>query len=433
MNLQEQLNKVKAVKAAKQLEITNLLTKALDEEATPDEAVEENILTLEEEVATLEKNVARIAKLIEDSKQVEDDAQEVSKEKSMNKSSRVTVESNLPKGMVFAKAIRAKAISKIEAKDSNYVSALDIAKSRNEPEEVLNFIKAGTVGSTTDAAFGSVLTDPTIAQNEFVELLRDRTILDKLAGQMRRVDFNQKYLSQLTGSKAEFVEEGKVKPTVNPTFGSVQIKEHKVAAIVMVTDEMLRNQKPNSDARILEDLINGSAQTIDEVFLSATAESAKQPQGILNGVTGIVGSGRTAEAFLADIAKLRGQFITNKLGTSGLVYIMSENMVDELAELRSPLGVLYFEGLQADPENMRIGNIKVIATNAVEDKVIAVKPSELLLADDGQVQVDYTDQATVGGVSLWENNLSAVRVERFITWAKARPVCSGFIDYSTVV
>lgn len=433
MNLQEQLNKVKAVKAAKQLEITNLLTKALDEEATPDEAVEETILTLEEEVATLEKNVARISKLIEDSKQVEDTAEEVSKDKSMNKGSRATVASNLPKGMIFTKAIRAKALSKVEAKNSNYVSALDIAKSRNEPEEVLNFIKAGSIGSTTDAAFGSVLTDPTIAQNEFVELLRDRTVLDKISSQMKRVDFNQKYLSQLTGAKAEFVEEGAVKPTVNPTFGSVQIGEHKLASIVMVTDEMLRNQSPNSDARILEDLIKGTAETIDEVFLGNAVETAKQPQGVLNGVTGITGSGRTVEDFLADIAKLRGQFISNKLGTSGLVYIMSENMVDELAELRSPLGVLYFEGLQADPENMRIGSIKVIATNAVEDKIIAVKPSELLLADDGQVKVDYTDQATVNGVSLWENNLSAVRVERFITWAKARPVCTGFIDYSTVV
>ena len=35
MNLQDQLNKVKATKAAKQLEITNLLTKALEADETP--------------------------------------------------------------------------------------------------------------------------------------------------------------------------------------------------------------------------------------------------------------------------------------------------------------------------------------------------------------------------------------------------------------
>ena len=53
---------------------------------------------------------------------------------------------------------------------------------------------------------------------------------------------------------------------------------------------------------------------------------------------------------------------------------------------------------------------------------------------DGGVDVSYSDQATLvdGGVThyLWQENKFAVRVEKFITWAKRRPIAAAWIEYT---
>ena len=432
MNLQDQLNKVKATKAAKQLEISNLLVKAIDGDETPNDEAEASIATLEEEVATLEKNVERISKLIADSKQNEDNLEEVTKNKSMNTNNynkSTTVTDNLDKGIGFAKYVRAKMQSARAAQSGDFISTYDIAKSRNEPEQVLDFIKAVT-GSTTDAGFGSALVQPQNLQNEFVELLRANTAFDKLTGQMVHVPFNSKIASQLTGGEAQWVAEGAKKPTTNPTFGTVEVKEHKLAAITLMTDELLRNSSPSVDKLILNDLVQATASKIDATFLDALASDSARPEGLLNGVTALVASGRTATAYAADIAKLKGQFITNNLSLSGSTYIMSEVQASEMAELRDAMGNPYFRGMDAGYNEKVLGGIPVVETQNAANKIVLVKASELLLADDGGVQVDYSNQATVAGINLWEENKFAIRVERFITWAKRRPIASSFIQYS---
>lgn len=79
--------------------------------------------------------------------------------------------------------------------------------------------------------------------------------------------------------------------------------------------------------------------------------------------------------------------------------------------------------------------IPVVTSQSVGDKVILVKMSELLIAQDGGVDVAYSDQATLTDGStthnLWQENKFAIRVEKFITWAKRRAIASAFIDYSS--
>ena len=69
------------------------------------------------------------------------------------------------------------------------------------------------------------------------------------------------------------------------------------------------------------------------------------------------------------------------------------------------------------------------------DRIELIKVSEILVAQDGGVDVAYSDQATlVDGATthnLWQENKFAIRVEKFITWAKRRPIAAAWIDYST--
>ena len=77
--------------------------------------------------------------------------------------------------------------------------------------------------------------------------------------------------------------------------------------------------------------------------------------------------------------------------------------------------------------------LPVVTSQAVGDKIVLVKASELLVAQDGGVDVSYSDQATLtdGSTvhSLWQENKAAIRVEKYITWAKRRPIAAAYIQY----
>jgi hypothetical protein len=71
--------------------------------------------------------------------------------------------------------------------------------------------------------------------------------------------------------------------------------------------------------------------------------------------------------------------------------------------------------------------------------IILMKPSEILLADDGGVTLDASREASLelddspGGagknlVSLWQNNMIALRAERFINWQRRRPESVAYIS-----
>lgn len=428
MSLVAQLNKVKAVKAAKQLEITALLTKALDEDSTPDEAAEATIGTLEEEVATLEKNVARISKLIEDGKQNEDNVEEVAKDKSMNKN-KIEVVSNMEQGIGYAKYVKSMLTSQKMAQKGNYVSALDVAKSRNEPEAVLDFIKE--VGTTSSTGYGS-LVQPQNLQNEFIELLRANTVFDQLASGMRKVPFNVAIPTQTKAGTAKWVGEAQAKPSTNQEFSSLTLKRHKIAGITTISEELLMDSSPSVDALIRDDLVSALAQLTDETFLDDIAGTDVRPSGLLNGVTPVTASGRDSAAYQADLAALKVQFITNNLSLSGVTIVMSEVQASEMSMLRDPMGNAYFAGMERGFNEKTLMGMSVLETQNAGNKLIMVKTSEILLADEGALDIRYSNEATVAGVSNFENNLMSILVERRLTWAKRRPIAASFIDYSAI-
>lgn len=427
-------------RAKKNLELQSIMTKALDDGTTPNEDDENQIAQIEADIAAIEVNIERVKKQIQAIKDAEASGTEVEGEdteqgndSTKGRPSKIVVVSNMEKGIGFAKFVRAKMISALEAKSGNYISALDVAKSRNEPKEVLDLIQKATQGTTTDVNFGASLVKPNHLVDEFVELLRANTVFDKLVG-MRRVPFNSNISSQLTGSAAGWVGEGLKKPLTNPTYGDVDVKEHKLAAIVVMSQELIRRSSPSADALVRDDLILSASTLIDTTFLGTQAATAVLPVGMLNGVTGITSTGVTAEAYANDLRALRAQFITNNLSLNGASYLMSEIKAAELADVRDALGNAYFRGMDAPFGQKTLNGIPVIESENVLLKIILIKASEILLADDGVVDISYSDQATlVDGattINLWQENKFAIRAERFITWAKRRAIAASFIQYT---
>lgn len=424
MNLAEQLAKVQATKSLKQNEIKELLALSIGADETPNDEVEDKIKSLEGDVATLEKNHSRISKLINDEAQVTDKLEPVKTEKQMS----VKVETNLDKGIGYAKYAKSLLTSQLMARQGNYVSPLDIAKSRNEPEQVIDFMKA--IATTTSAGY-SPLVEPLTLQNEFVELLRANTVFDKLSPNMRNVPFNVRIPTQTEGGSAQWVGEAAKKPTTNQAFGTMELKRHKMAGITVISEELLLDSNPSVDQYIRNDLVAALAKLTDETFLDDVAGTAVRPSGMLNGVTAVTATSKDVAGYTADIQALKEQFIGANLSLSGTYFIMSEVQASQIAGLRDMYGNSYFKGM--DSANPVLEGIPVYTTQYAGTKIILVRPSDLLLADEGGIRIDQSLEATVDGVNLWENNLMGIRVERHLTFAKRRPTAVSFIEYSALV
>jgi len=76
-----------------------------------------------------------------------------------------------------------------------------------------------------------------------------------------------------------------------------------------------------------------------------------------------------------------------------------------------------------------------------------ILPGEILLADDGNVTIDSSNQASLQFDSapdspvsastvyrsLWQENMTAILAEREINWRKRRTGCVQWIDYARYV
>lgn len=431
--------------AQKNAEKQGIVTKALDAGQTPNEEEEQKIAAIDAEIATIQKNIDRVKDMIKQGEAAAstatpvagenpDQAQKSAKgDPEPKKDTKVEVKSNLPKGMPFAQFARAKMLACHEQKQGRLMTVADAAKSLGYDEAVIQYVEKATLGTTTDPGFAAPLVQTDTYKGDFLELLRNATIFDKLQG-YRSVPFNVKINGQLTGGTASWVGEGAKKPLTNPTFNNIEIKEHKLAAITVYTQELLRRADPAIDQLVLNDLIEATKALIDTTFLGSQAQTDITPAGILNGVTAITPSGTTAAQIEADLLKLIQTFITANLSTDNAYFLMSETRAMQYALLRDALGNTYFNGMSFAGSARSLLGIPVITSQSIGDKIILVKMSELLVAQDGGVDVAYSDQATLVDGStthnLWQENKFAIRVEKFITWAKRRAIAAAYIDYT---
>lgn len=446
-HLKAQLAAVMVTLAAKQKNMATIMTKAHDEKRTPNDTEEAEIQVIEGEMAKLEKNAERLRGLIKATENAENTLTPVAGEnpeqagasadgekEPQNAGKNVTVtEQKLAPGIGFVQMAKAKALSAKLATQGSYVSAVEIAKSSGmHPKVVEELEKAVQVMDTTNSG---VLVPTTPLTDEFVELLRADTIVDKLASKMRKADFNSTIAGMATGATSQWVGEGEAKPVTNATYNSVTLKRHKVAGISVLTEELSRFNLFKADQRILADLIESNRMLIDLTFIDDQAQNERRPAGSLNGATITEVAASDATTIKAALAKLRKQFISDNLSLSDAAYIMSETRANEWAELETPLGAPVFPGLQADKGQKTINGIPVIESESAGTIVELVKASEFYLADEGQVEVAYSKDATITMpdgklVHLFQENKEAIRAERFITWAKRRQKVAAALRFT---
>jgi len=285
-------------------------------------------------------------------------------------------------------------------------------------------------GSTTDPAWAGALVDYNNMASEFIEFLRPQTIIGRLDG-FRRVPFNIQMPKQVSSSSSQWVGEGKRKPVSKPGFGTVTLGFAKSASIIVFNDELLRFSNPSIEGIVRQDLAEAMTQFLDEQFInpSVVAVPGTNPASVTNGAAHAAASGTGLLNLDADFKTAVQSFANANITADGFYWIMRPDSAISLSLIRAPFGNLQFPEINGNGGTF-YGYPVVPSNSAPERTLIILKPSEILLADDGGVSIDMSKEASIvmesdseaegESISMFQNNMVAMRAERFINWLPRR-------------
>jgi len=313
--------------------------------------------------------------------------------------------------------------------------AIEFAKEfAKECPNVELFLKAAVApGTTTDPAWAGALV-PSVAPvgNSFLNLLRPKTIIGRISG-LRRVPFNT-YLPRVTdGGSVGWVGEGAKKKVTKQAFDKVQIGEAKAAAIVVLTDELVRRSNPDAISTVQGIMIDTMVAFLDGQFIdpAVAAVAGVHPASITNGLTPIPSTSPDA-----DLAALLGAFATANIPLSSVTVIMSDTNAIALALMKTSTGVPLFPGMTVNGGTLP-GGLSVVTSQTAGSNIIALAPELVMFAEEGilldvsrEASVEMSDapDGTGGLVSLWQQNMVGLRVERYINWQRARNEAVAYVS-----
>lgn len=350
----------------------------------------------------------------------------------------ITVTDNAPKGSAFTRTAMVLAKAK-----GDLMLAKHLAEANYKDDAVVNgIIKAAvSAGSTEVAQWAGNLIYPEQYAGDFISLLYPQTVLGRL--NLRKIPFNVRVSLQNSGTSVGWVGESQPAPVTSAGFDKVFLTWAKVYALSVMSDELIRFSNPAAEALVQTDLLKATAKGLDLSFLSANAAVANvSPAGILNGVTAVPATANTAEALILDIQTLVGPFIAANIDMSQAKLLMSPARALAIGSIRNALGNKFF------PDMSMMGgvleNFPVLTSNNVTgSEIILVIPDEIYLSEDAGPQIDISREAsivmdsapgtgaalTAQPVSMFQNNMVAVRIGQFINWQARRPgLCAGYIS-----
>jgi len=455
MTIQEQLAALEAKRAASEAQMTAMMEKAATDGRTFEEDETETYDTLKAEVDKIDQHILRlkshekmqVAKAAAIAAGVGTDPARASQARG----GITIVRSNLPPGTGFTRYAMA-----LAACGGRRGEAMEYSKrwKDSSPEVEVILRAAVAAGTTTDADWAAPLVDYQNLASEFIGLLRPATIIGRIPG-LRRVPFNVKVPTQTQGSTVAWVGQTKPKPVSELKFGQLTLGMAKAAGIVVLSEELVRSSNPSAEALVRADMIAQLAQFLDVQFLDPSVGEVANvsPASITNGITPIAASGTTADDLRADIRALFSAVITANQDPTTFVWVMTPTMALSISMMQNALGQPEFPTItmtggtffglpvvvsQSVPANAGAGSPLVGAG----DRIVLVNANDILLADDGQVVLDVSREASIQMdsapddpataatvmVSLWQNNLVGLKAERFINWKRRRDTSVGYID-----
>ncbi len=445
--IQEQIQALEAARQAKAARMSSIMQKSIEEGRSTDEAEREEFDGLAAELATADADLVRLRQL--ESLNLTKAVPAAGGSAAAAAGSRgPTI--HIPKadpeekfaGQFFTRKVIAKALAFLSQGER---TASQIAEERwgKQFPQLVQVIKAAVPGGGTGAGeWGSELvTADTRYTGDFISYLDSMTVFDRLG--LREVPSNVMIKGQDGAATASWVGESKAIPVTSLDFMSMSLSALKVAAIAVLSHELLVESSPSAEMLVRDALVRAMAQRIDETFLSADpGVPGVSPAGILFGVTPIPSAGTGADGVRADIGALYAPFLAAKNAT-GLTFVANPALAKSMQLMRNALGQPEFASTGSGTlEGDRI----VTGDNVDPAHLILLKPSDIYRIGDSGIRVDLSREATIEQdtaptgesdtpvaisktpVSMFQEDSIAIRVIRPMNFAKRRASAVAYVN-----
>lgn len=464
-SIAEQISAFESKRAANLARASEIQNLAIDEGRSKDDAEKQEFDTLMKDNQTVDTELIDLRAM---EKQLLASAKPVTQEAGLDPKQALEVRANsyiqvrapnVEKGVPFARYVQAMARAK-----GNVHAALQIAEAnknwKDTTPQVAETLKMATVtgADTTTAGWAAELVYNQNLASEFIEYLRPKTIIGQIPN-LTRVPFNVRIAGESGTPTAYWVGQGAPIPVSKSTTMSISMGIAKAAGMCVLTKELIMSSSPNAETMIRNSLAKTIIQFLDQQFIAPdyAAVANVNPASITNGVTPILATGTTAATLRTDVQTLFASWITNNVDPSGAVWVMTATQALAVSLMQNALSQPYFPTMTAQGGTF-FGYPVIVSQSAMQvgspvagegNLIVLINAPDILLADDGEVVIDASGEASVqmldnptnnaqAGtattmVSMWQTDSVAVRAIRHINWAKRRSTAVSYIKDAAYV
>lgn len=332
-----------------------------------------------------------------------------------------------PKGHTFAR------VCMMVAKSGG--SVIDAAASAEmqygSHTPVAKILKAAVSAGALDASgdWGSELDGWRSASAEFLELVRNASIIGRLSG-LRRVPLNISLMHQTGGVKGYWVAEGQPIPVGAGAFTQGTLKPAKLGAITVVSDELLRSASPLADTILRDDLVRALSEASDTALISDSPGTPDEtPAGVSHGAT-VIAATANPKADLAAMIEAFGGALERA------VFVMDSVTATQLSGADYPAIGARGGALLGLPAITSAG----VKRDGTGGRIALIDPTQIAYGESGMAEVIASREAVIMMtdtpdtpatlISLFQANAVAIRASMYANWqADASGVLLTGVNY----
>jgi HK97 family phage major capsid protein len=254
-------------------------------------------------------------------------------------------------------------------------------------------VKALTAG---DGSAGGFLVPVTFSA-DVIELLRPASIVRRLNPSVISVPSGTTRMPKLiVGATANYIGESVNIPVSQPQFGQVTLSFKKLAALVPISNDLIRYSNPSADSVLRDDLVRAMAQRENAAFLRDTG-TENTPQGIRYHVAAANVLAMTGTDVLADIATNLGRLVLALENANVPMlrpgWMFSPRVKYRLSTILNAVSSTYF--FRGEMMQGTLLGYPFASSTAVPDsEVYFVDFSEVLIGESQNLIVDSSQEAS---------------------------------------
>lgn len=247
--------------------------------------------------------------------------------------------------------------------------------------------------------------------NMIVEDRRDATIMRQLASVIPVTTDTFHLPTLATRPKTFWRSEAAKKNTSTATFGEVVLTPHSLASIVPLSNELVADAQLGTGGSIVNLIAQYMGQALAEEEDKAfwTGDGSGKPTGVDDYTFTTVAASSTdssrADSIIQAIYKLPQGY------RNSAVCVANKNTWSKVATLKDDNNQYLLTGLANSASQVLRGRPIYEQNDIADGKMFIGDFRDYYIADRQGVTVDVSTEATVGGYSAFEYNLTYVRVE----------------------